>query len=47
VDALRGRPGLGKDASGRKKKAREVYATTKLIDDELRPAEITQARVAV
>jgi hypothetical protein len=47
VDALGDRPGLGEDAGGRKDQAEEVRATVELVDDKLRPTEITQARVAV
>jgi hypothetical protein len=47
VDALGDRPGLGEDAGGRKEQAGEIRATVELVGDELQPAEITQARVAV
>jgi hypothetical protein len=47
VDAPGGHPRLGDDACGRKEEAGEVRVTVELIGDELRPDEITQARVAV
>jgi len=47
VDAPGDCPGLGEDARGREEQAGEVRATAELVGDELRPTEITQARVAV